>query len=697
MTHPNPTAEPDTTLDAATPGATGAPGTAGKPARKAPRRATAAAGAPASVASSAPAILVIDANGMMVPAPVTPETPETERPAQAQDTFDAEKSPAVDAAPLEVAESALAEPEAVEALEAEAVESEVVESRSVDSKSVETAATADAPSPASGSLVASPEDSKLESDSESEPKSESAPEAEPEPESAPKLEPESEPKSESEPEAAPELEPEPEPKSEPESESEPAPSDSLPSMAAADEGDTPSTTVEAVAEVTPVSLSRRERRLAEQQDENNTTSAAVATTVAEGTDSGSITSESSASTEEPAPDSGRTNPGKPPRKRNRFVTFFRGLFFLVVISALVVAMGTVLSGPEVNAGDQSPTQLQRQASWEATTKLQGEALNLADASSTPQLQKALSITATNLGLQASALSDGLPTEAPTETPTATATGPASAPTPMTITGLVQELSANADILLNNALSADHSMGRVFASVGTSQLLQSTELASVAGITVPTSAHMPAPVDFPSASGPSCTSTLEPRPGVTVDSALSAAAEAEQKAIYAYQVASTRFTEPQFSKATTLLARHRQKLELLNAELRLRCLPLAEPVAGFTLDSTFTTLPKQALSILETQLSSIYGELAALSTAPGADQSPSTTESAAPASSTPESVATESKATPLPLNGSNLRQMAVLWLLDSTQAHTFWGGSVEALPGIAPSIAPEPVIASVPAR
>lgn len=665
MTHPNPTAEPDTTLDAATPGATGAPGTAAKPARKAPRRATAAAGAPASVASSAPAILVIDANGMMVPAPVTPET---ERPAQAQDTFDAEKSPAVDAAPLEVAESALAEPEAVEA---EAVESEVIESRPVDSKSVDTAATADTPSPASGSLVASPEDSKLE--------------------------PESEPKSESEPEAAPELEPEPEPKSEPESESEPAPSDSLPSMAAADEGDTPSTTVEAVAEVTPVSLSRRERRLAEQQDENNTTSAAVATTVAEGTDSGSITSESSASTEEPAPDSGRTNPGKPPRKRNSFVTFFRGLFFLVVISALVVAMGTVLSGPEVNAGDQSPTQLQRQAAWEATTKLQGEALNLADASSTPQLQKALSITATNLGLQASALSDGLPTEAPTETPTATATGPASAPTPMTITGLVQELSANAEALLNNALSADHSMGRVFASVGTSQLLQSTELASVAGITVPTSAHMPAPVDFPSASGPSCTSTLEPRPGVTVDSALSAAAEAEQKAIYAYQAASTRFTEPQFSKATTLLARHRQKLELLNAELRLRCLPLAEPVAGFTLDSTFTTLPKQALSILETQLSSIYGELAALSTAPGADQSPSTTESAAPASSTPESVATESKATPLPLNGSNLRQMAVLWLLDSTQAHTFWGGSVEALPGIAPSIAPEPVIASVPAR
>lgn len=645
MTHPNPTAEPDTTLDAATPAATGAPGTAGKPARKAPRRATAAAGAPASVASSAPAILVIDANGMMVPAPVTPET---ERPAQAQDTSDAEKSPATDAAPLEVAESALAEPEAVEA---EAVESEVIESRPVDSKSVDTAATADTPSPASGSLVASPEDSKLESEPESAPKSES----------------------------------------EPEPESEPAPSDSLPSMAAADEGDTPSTTVEAVAEVTPVSLSRRERRLAEQQDENNTTSAAVATTVAEGTDSGSLTSESSASTEEPAPDSGRTNPGKPPRKRNSFVTFFRGLFFLVVISALVVAMGTVLSGPEVNAGDQSPTQLQRQAAWEATTKLQGEALNLADASSTPQLQKALSITATNLGLQASALSDGLPTEAPT------ATGPASAPTPMTITGLVQELSANAEALLNNALSADHSMGRVFASVGTSQLLQSAELASVAGITVPTSAHMPAPVDFPSASGPSCTSTLEPRPGVTLDSALSAAAEAEQKAIYAYQAASTRFTEPQFSKATTLLARHRQKLKLLNAELRLRCLPLAEPVAGFTLDSTFTTLPKQALSILETQLSSIYGELAALSTAPGADQSPNTTEPAAPASSTPESVATESKATPLPLNGSNLREMAVLWLLDSTQAHTFWGGSVEALPGIAPSIAPEPVIASVPAR
>ncbi|MDD0857393.1 hypothetical protein NHF46_05595 [Arthrobacter alpinus] len=54
--------------------------------------------------------------------------------------------------------------------------------------------------------------------------------------------------------------------------------------------------------------------------------------------------------------------------------------------------------------------------------------------------------------------------------------------------------------------------------------------------------------------------------------MTAAALAEQKAVYAYQVATTRFTEPQFSKSKALLTRHQEKLEVLNEELRLRCLP-----------------------------------------------------------------------------------------------------------------------------
>ena len=605
MTHPNPQAEPDSTVKAAAPGA---PATAAKPSRKAPRRATAAAGAPSSMEQSAPAILVIDANGMMVPAPAAAEA---EQAAQSQDTSDAGHSPAADPAPLGVAEAAVA---GAEVAEAEAVDSQSVEPDAMEPQSVQ-----------------------LE------------PESEPEPKSVPEPEPESEPSS----------------KSEPESEPASDPVVPLVSVVAAE-------AVALPAAVTPGSLSRRERRLAEQRGADGIASAAVKSAASESTDSESAVSASSASEDETAPElqlSSRAKTAKTAKKRNRFGAFLRGLFFLVVISALVVAMGTVLTGQDLNASGPSPTQLQRQAAWEATTKLQSEAVNLAEASSTPQLQKTLSAAATNLGLQAAALSDGLPTEAATETATASSTSTTgSAPAPLTVTGLVQGLSANAETLLGGALTAEQSMGRVFASVGTSQLLQAAELASVGGTTVPASTYTPALVDFPAASGPVCTSTLEPRPGATVDSALRAAAVAEQKAVYAYQVAATRFAEPQFSKATELLDRHQHKLELLNDELRLRCLPLAEPVAGFTLDSTFTSLPKQALSILEAQLSTIYGDLAALSPTKGSDQSP-TSEPASASSATPEPEPTASAAgaTPLPINGSNLREMSVLWLLDSTQA------------------------------
>ena len=670
MTHPNPPAEPDSTVKAA---ATVAPANAAKTSRKAPRRATAAAGAPSSMESSTPAILVIDANGMMVPAPAAPEA---EQAAQSQDTSDAGHSPAADPAPLEVAETEVVEAEVVEtetaetetaeSTESSAIEPEVADPKAVESQSVEPE-------------VVEPQSVQLE------------PESEPEPESVSEPGPESKPDSESEPESA----------SEPDSDSESEPASDpvvpLVSVVAAE-------AVALPAAVTPGSLSRRERRLAEQQGADGIASAAVESAVSESTDSGRAVSASSASEDETGPELQLSSMAKPAKKRNRFVAFLRGLFFLVVISALVVALGTVLTGQDLNASGPSPTQLQRQAAWEATTKLQSEAVNLAEASSTPQLQKTLSAAATNLGLQAAALSDGLPTEAATKTATASptsATEPGSAPAPLTVTGLVQGLSANAETLLGGALTAEQAMGRAFASVGTSQLLQAAELASVAGTTVPASTYTPALVDFPAASGPVCTSTLEPRPGATVDSALRTAAVAEQKAVYAYQVAATRFAEPQFSKATALLDRHQHKLELLNDELRLRCLPLAEPVAGFTLDSTFTSLPKQALSILEAQLSTIYGDLAALSPTKGSDQNPnSEPASASAAMPEPEPTASAAGATPLPVNGSNLREMSVLWLLDSTQAYTAWGGSVEALPGFAPEITPginpEPVVSSAPA-
>ena len=357
----------------------------------------------------------------------------------------------------------------------------------------------------------------------------------------------------------------------------------------------------------------------------------------------------------------------------------RGLFFLLVISAVVVATGTVLSGPEVDVNHDSPTQRQRQAAWEATITLQASALTLANAATTPVVRKELSTTAAHLGIQAAALSNGLPSDGPT----ATTTAPALAPAASTIAELLQGLASNADSLLTNAQTAQSSMGRVFASVGTSQLLQAEQLGSAIGAAVSASAFLPAKVSFAVPTGPQCTSTLEPRPGVTVDSALTAAAAAEQKAVYAYQVATTRFAEPQFSKSTALLARHEEKLEVLNEELRLRCLPPAAPVAGFALDAAFTTLPKQALRTLESELGAIYADLSALSTESSTGVPP------AAEATVGTSTATAADATQQPLNGSNLREISVLWLLDSIKTHTFWGGTIDALPGIGQEAATVP--------
>ncbi|MDD0857394.1 hypothetical protein NHF46_05600 [Arthrobacter alpinus] len=171
----------------------------------------------------------------------------------------------------------------------------------------------------------------------------------------------------------------------------------------------------------------------------------------------------------------------------------RGLFFLLVISAVVVATGTVLSGPEVDVAHDSPTQRQRQAAWEATSTLQASALTLADAATTPMVRKELSTTAAHLGLQAAALSDGLPSDGPTATTTA--------PAASTIAELLQGLAANADSLLTNAQTAQSSLGRVFASVGTSQLLQAEQLGSALGAAVPASGFLPAKLASPSRPAP----------------------------------------------------------------------------------------------------------------------------------------------------------------------------------------------------
>lgn len=430
-------------------------------------------------------------------------------------------------------------------------------------------------------------------------------------------------------------------------------------------------------------LSRRERRLAEQKAGPGVEHPEKSESDAEAKESNPSAATAAADRPDAAEPSATADMAKPAKKRKSISAMIKGLLVLLVIAVVVAATGTVLAGQKDDVVGPSNTEVNRQAAWERTTALLAQATELGKSASTPKLQEALGKTTADLAAQVIALGDGLPPN----TAVASATAPATA---ATVAGLVLDLKASGSELLNSAATADQAMGRVFAAAGTSQLLQGLQLGSAIGSAPGASELSAARVDFPSSSGPQCSSTLEPRPGITVDSALLAAAHGEQKAVYAYQVATTRFAEPQFGKASEMLQRHQEKLDLLNAELTVRCLPLAVPVAGFALDPAFTSTPAPALAGLEAELGIIYADLAALST-PAADEESANAES--PASAHPAAPAAASDSAvekPLPqssavqsANNGLLREMSVAWLLDSSAAQLYWGGTVGALAGMKP--------------
>lgn len=396
----------------------------------------------------------------------------------------------------------------------------------------------------------------------------------------------------------------------------------------------------------PLPLSRRERRLAEQQlgsavvPSHNETAAAPTTPP------------------EPTVGEQPANPAKPAKKRGRFIAVVRGFFFLLVISAVILGLGTVLSDTADNHPGPSKTEVDRQAAWDATNSLLEQAAGLNASANKPAVQELLAQTAADLAAQGAALSDGLPS--------ATATASPTAPVPATVEALVLGLSTNGEALLEDAVGAEHAMGRVFAAVGTSQLLRSQAVAAAADLTPVTTPALPASVNFPAPDAPECNSTLAPRPGVSVDAALLAAAEGEQKVIYAYQVAMPHLSENQLKRGTQLLARHEGKLTSLNAELEVRCLPRTALVPGFTLDASFTAHPAAALATLEGELAAVFADLAAVSPAPS---TATATTGTALAAGVPSA------------NTTQLREMAVAWLLDSADAQAGWGGRVGALAGM----------------
>lgn len=365
--------------------------------------------------------------------------------------------------------------------------------------------------------------------------------------------------------------------------------------------------------------------------------------------------------------------GKPPRKRNKFWSYLRGFLFFTAIAAVVIGMGTVVTGQGAPTDGPSATEITRQQAWIESKALLETAQELRPTAASETNKSLLTSTATALEIQIAALADGLPTPSAVPTPTTSSVA-------ATIPGFVTALAANANVLLRAAVSAEGSMGRAFAATGTSQLLAATTISQANGVPVPTSAFLPtaAAAGHETPAAQVCNTMLTPQPGVSSDAALIAAAQGEQKAVFAYQVATTRLPQPDISKSVELLAEHQQRLVLLNRELVLRCLPQTVPVPGYVLDGAFTAAPKSALAELERQLTIAYGDAAALSK-PLRDGSPETAGTAPQES---------------PATVSQLRELSVSWLLGSALNQLSWGGTVGALPGVAEPVPAAPTAAAV---
>lgn len=672
----NPSSPANSAPDAPAVAVAAAPVAAAKPSRKGPRRATAPEGAPAKARAGAQALLVIGTDGMIVPTPAPDSSateaaaPEPATPAPVpsesavsagpsvsvpsesapQESHDAGHSPAADPAASQetpapkqeevdapVAEDEHATPGASDRVSAgsgtaqefgspeTAVEQADTASTHKPSVVAEPAAAADSPDDAPGGAAAGQTGAAVEAETDAK-AADSTEIAGPAEETIP--------------------------------------------------------AAEGVAE-TAVPLSRRERRLAEEGAASGVAVASPAAAVAAATAPARTAAPASGLRQRPEAPRARQQPRKTTgKRRRRIVSFVRAALFLLVISALVMGLGTVLTGHDEATVGTTQTEANRQAAWEKTTALLAQTTQLSSTTGGPKVQELLDQTAGDLAVQAAALGNGLPADTSGSTAGITAGSSTTAPAPATatLTQLLLALHASGEELLGNALSADHAMGRVFAAVGTSQILQSHKLSVAVGTTPQPSKFLPARIDFPAPAGPTCKSTLEPRPGATIDAALRAAALAEQKAVYAYQVSTTRFAEPQFSSAAQLLARHEQKLQALNAELALRCLPLAAPVAGSALDPAFTAKPAKALAQLEAELGAIYGDLAALSPA-------QTDAPGAPALGAAPTGSATTAPTQEPSNTGILREISVAWLLDSAQTQSIWGGTVGALPGLAAAALP----------
>lgn len=281
----------------------------------------------------------------------------------------------------------------------------------------------------------------------------------------------------------------------------------------------------------------------------------------------------------------------------------RRVLLLLLVAVLVLATGSIISNRNNESQQISATEQGRQDSLSSANELLSQLKALApDTATASAANYAVGV------LNASIEALNRPSATSSASPTAASS---SATTPVAVAAVVDGLAKAALSNLSTARNTEPGMARLLAAIGTGQAISAQYLAKQGGITVPVLAT-PA-VTPPEAS--SCATTTAPPADTKLGSAqaLAAVALAEQKAVYAYQVAATRLATPESAKtALVLLAQHQDALSQTRAQFRAQCLQSPLPEPAFTLDQSFLAQPVPGLATLQDQLSNSYADLVGLS-------------------------------------------------------------------------------------
>lgn len=294
----------------------------------------------------------------------------------------------------------------------------------------------------------------------------------------------------------------------------------------------------------------------------------------------------------------------PERKAGRKVlAWLRRALLLLLIMLLVLAIGSTVKS-KAPAGP-SATELARVSALAEAQTLLTQAKLLAAKPPSSAVSPALKNSVGTLEAGISALT--IPAASPS--PSATVSSSAAAPT---VTSFLKALDQNASKNLEAARLVEPGLARLLSAFGAGQAIAGQYLAQLGKLE-----HQPVQASTPANNiTPSSCATATPAASdgpASQQQALTAVDQAEQKAIYAYQVAATRLeTEQASDLALKLLAGHQTALEQARQHLSSRCLQLPAQQPGFPLSAAFLASPNTELATLENQLGVVYGDLIGLS-------------------------------------------------------------------------------------